>query len=120
MAVKIRLARRGRKKLAVFAIVVADSRAPRDGRFIEKIGMYNPQTQPATIELDTEKALKWLSHGAQPTDTVNAILRFTGVLYKRHLQKGVEKGAHTQEQADAKFAEWKAARDAKMAKKYAK
>ena len=106
MAVKIRLARRGRKKNPFYHIVVADARAPRDGKFIEKIGSYNPQTVPATIELDRDKAYDWLGKGAQPTDTVNAILKFKGVLYKKHLNRGVSKGALTQEEADKKLSEW--------------
>lgn len=106
MAVKIRLARRGRKKLALFDIVVADARSPRDGRFIEKIGTYNPNTNPATINLNTERAFHWLMVGAQPTDTTKAILSYKGVLYHRHLQIGVVKGALTQDQADAKFQAW--------------
>ena len=106
MAVKIRLARRGRKKNPFYHIVVANSRSPRDGKFIESIGSYNPLTVPATIELDREKAYDWLTKGAQPTDTVAAILRFKGVLLKKHLQNGVKKGAISQEQADAKLAAW--------------
>ena len=106
MAVKIRLARRGRKKLAMYDIVVADARAPRDGRFIEKIGTYNPNTNPATVNLNDAQALKWLMNGAQPTDTTQAILSHNGILLKKHLQVGVIKGAITQEQADAKLAAW--------------
>jgi len=101
--VKIRLARRGRKKLAMFDLVVANATAPRDGRFIEKLGTYNPNTIPATIVLQDDKALTWLMNGAQPTDTVRAILSYRGILYKKHLQIGVNKGALTQEDADAKF-----------------
>jgi small subunit ribosomal protein S16 len=104
MAVKIRLQRKGRKKDPFYHIVIADSRSPRDGRFIEKIGYYNPTTQPASIEIDRERAFYWLDNGAQPTDTVNAILRYKGVLYKKHLQRGVKKGALSQEQADEKLA----------------
>ncbi|MCC7298887.1 MAG: 30S ribosomal protein S16 [Bacteroidia bacterium] len=106
MATKIRLQRHGRKKRAFFHIVVADSRAPRDGRFIEKIGTYNPITNPATIDLNLESSVKWLLSGAQPTDTARAILSYKGAIYKKHLQVGVNKGAITQEQADAKFAAW--------------
>lgn len=106
MAVKIRLQRRGRKKKPFYHIVVADERAPRDGRFIEKIGTYNPMTKPATIDLDRDKAFDWLMKGAQPTDTARAILRFKGVLYKKHLQRGVAKGAITQEQAEEMYAQW--------------
>ncbi|MHA8086379.1 30S ribosomal protein S16 [Aquirufa sp. Wall-65K1] len=114
MAVKIRLARRGRKKLAIFDLVVADARAPRDGRFIEKIGTYNPNSNPATIVLNDAKALKWVMNGAQPTDTAKAILSYRGILYKKHLQVGVIKGAITQEQADAKFEAWKAEKETKI------
>ena len=114
MAVKIRLARRGRKKLAMYDIVVADARAPRDGRFIEKIGTYNPNTNPATVNLNDAQALKWLMNGAQPTDTTQAILSHNGILLKKHLQIGVIKGAITQEQADAKFEAWKKEKDAKV------
>ena len=106
MAVKIRLQRKGKKRKPFYHIVIADSRAPRDGRFIEKIGSYNPLTVPATIELDREKAFDWLGKGAQPTDTVRAILRLKGLGYKKHLQRGVKKGAITQEQADTQYAEW--------------
>ena len=114
MAVKMRLARRGRKKAPYYHVVIADARAPRDGKFIEKIGSYNPLTVPASIELDTEKAYDWLVKGAQPTDTVNAILKFKGVLYRKHLQRGVKKGALTQEQADAKLMEFVNAKEAKI------
>ncbi len=106
MAVKLRLQRKGRKKAPFYHIVVADARSPRDGRFIEKIGTYNPLTVPATIELDRDSAYDWLMKGAQPTDTVNAILRFKGVLLKKHLQLGVAKGAITQEQADERLNTW--------------
>lgn len=107
MAVKIRLARRGRKKLALFDVVVADARAPRDGRFIEKLGTYNPNTNPATIVLNDDKAYQWLINGAQPTDTVRAMLSYRGVLLRKHLQGGVTKGALTQEQAEEKLSTWK-------------
>ena len=106
MPVKIRLTRQGRKKRPYYHIVIADARAPRDGKFIEKIGMYNPMTKPATIEIDRAKAYEWLQKGAQPTNTARAILRFTGVMYMKHLQRGVTKGALTQEQADAKLETW--------------
>jgi small subunit ribosomal protein S16 len=106
MAVKLRLQRKGRKAAPFYHIVVADSRSPRDGKFIEKIGTYNPLTVPASIELSRERAYHWLSVGAQPTDTVNAILRFKGVLYQKHLQKGVAKGAFDQEKADQLLAKW--------------
>jgi len=114
MATKIRLQRHGRKKRAFYHIVVADSRAPRDGRFIEKIGTYNPITNPATIDLDVNKAAQWLLNGAQPTDTARAILSYKGAAYKKHLQVGVNKGAITQEDADNKFAAWMSEKDAKV------
>lgn len=106
MAVKIRLSRRGRKKLAMYDIVVADARAPRDGRFIEKIGTYNPNANPASIYLNAERAFEWVMKGAQPTDTVRAMLSYRGVMYKKHLQMGVEKGAISQEEADRAFELW--------------
>ncbi|MCF8463410.1 MAG: 30S ribosomal protein S16 [Flavobacteriales bacterium] len=106
MPTKIRLQRHGRKSYAFFHIVVADSRAPRDGKNIEKLGVYNPNTNPATIELDIDGALTWLENGAQPTDTCRAILSYKGVLYKKHLKGGVKKGAFSQEEADAKFEKW--------------
>ena len=114
MAVKIRLARRGRKKAATYDIVVADARAPRDGRFIEKLGTYNPQTNPATINYNADRAFYWMMTGAQPTDTVRAMLSYRGVLYRRHLQLGVDKGAITQEVADQRFGAWKDEKDAKI------
>jgi len=106
MPVKIRLARHGKKHQAYYHIVVADGRAPRDGKFIEVIGKYNPNTNPATIHIDDVKALEWLSKGAQPTDTTKAILSYKGIIYKRHLQRGIEKGLLNQEQADEKFQKW--------------
>lgn len=106
MPVKIRLQRHGKKQRAFYHIVVADSRAPRDGKFIEKLGVYNPNTNPATIDLNIDAAVQWLHNGAQPTDTTRAILSYKGVLYKKHLEGGVKKGALTQEQADVKFAAW--------------
>ena len=96
MAVKIRLARHGKKGFAFYHIVAADSRAPRDGKFIEKLGTYNPNTNPATIDLNFEKALDWLLKGAQPTDTCRAILSYKGVMYKKHLLGGVAKGAFSE------------------------
>lgn len=117
MAVKIRLARRGRKKRAMYDVVIADARAPRDGRFIEKIGTYNPNVDPAAINIDNEKAFDWVMKGAQPTDTVKAMLSYRGVMYRKHLQIGVIKGALTQEQADAKLAEWVDAKEAKISGK---
>ena len=118
MSVKIRLARRGRKKLARYDVVVADARSPRDGKFIEKIGTYDPLTVPATINLNDQKAFEWLMNGAQPSDTVKAMLSYRGVMLKRHLQIGVVKGAITQEQADAKHAAWKAIKDEKIKSKH--
>lgn len=115
MSVKIRLQRHGRKQAPYYHIVVADARAPRDGKFIELIGSYKPQTIPATIELNNEKAIKWLENGAQPTDTVRAILSYKGVLLQRHLNAGIRKGALTQEQADAKLAKWLEDKNAKVA-----
>ena len=119
MAVKIRLQRHGKKNFAFFHIVVADSRAPRDGKFIEQIGSYNPNTNPATIVLDGEKALAWLKVGAQPTHTARRILSYEGVLLRKHLAEGVAKGALTEAQADDKFAAWKEARDQKISAKCA-
>ena len=112
--VKIRLARRGRKKLALYDVVVADARSPRDGRFIEKIGTYNPLTVPATIELNDDKAFKWLMNGAQPSDTVKAVLSHRGIMLRKHLQIGVIKGAISQEQADTKLQEWLKAKTSKI------
>ena len=106
MATKIRLQRHGKKGKPFYYIVVADSRAPRDGRFIERLGSYNPNTNPATVDIDFESALTWVNNGAQPTDTCRAILSYKGVLYKKHLEGGVKKGALTEEQAEAKFAAW--------------
>ncbi len=106
MPVKIRLQRKGRKQAPFYHIVIADARAPRDGRFIEKIGTYNPLTTPATIELNNEKAYQWLKNGAQPTDTVRSILRFKGVMLQKHLDRGVSKGAMTAEEAAEKLSTW--------------
>lgn len=117
MPAKIRLTRHGKKGKPFYHIVVADGRAPRDGRFIEKIGTYNPITKPADIVLDIDKALDWLNKGAQPTDTVRAILSFKGVMYKNHLLKGVKKGALTEEQAEIKFQAWLKEKEAKIAGK---
>ena len=112
--VRIRLARRGRKKLATYDVVVADVRSPRDGKFIEKLGTYNPLSDPATININDDRAFAWLMDGAQPSDTVKRMLSYRGVLLRRHLQVGVIKGALTQEQADAKLAAWKADKDSKV------
>ena len=114
MATKIRLQRHGHKDYAFYPIVIADSRAPRDGRFIERIGSYNPNTNPATISLNFERALYWLNCGAIPTDTVRNILSREGVLMMKHLQGGVKKGAFSQEEAQKRFDAWKAEKDAKI------
>ena len=114
MPVKLRLARHGRKKFAFYHIIAADGRAPRDGKFIEKLGIYNPNTDPATIELDFDKSLNWLEKGAQPTETVRAILSYKGVLMKRHLMTGVRKGAFSEEEAERKFAAWMKEKEAKI------
>jgi small subunit ribosomal protein S16 len=106
MAVRIRLARKGRKRKAYYHIVVADSRSPRDGRYIEMIGMYNPITNPATIELNFDKALGWLQNGAIPTETCRAILSYKGVLIKKHLLEGVKKGAFDDAEATKRFETW--------------
>jgi small subunit ribosomal protein S16 len=106
MSVKIRLARKGRKRKAYYHIVVADSRSPRDGRYIERIGNYNPRTNPATIELDFDKALGWLQNGALPTETCRAILSYKGVLMKKHLLEGVKKGAFDDAEATRRFETW--------------
>jgi small subunit ribosomal protein S16 len=106
MSVKIRLQRHGKKGKPFYWVVAADARAKRDGKFLEKIGTYNPNTNPATIDLNVDAAAKWLFNGAQPTDTAKAILSYKGALLKHHLNGGVRKGALTQEQADAKFAAW--------------
>ncbi len=119
MAVKIRLSRHGKKGYAFFHIVVADGRSPRDGRYIEQIGIYNPNTNPATIVLNSEKALYWLTKGAQPSPTARRILSYEGVMLRKHLQGGVEKGAFTQEVADQKWAAWKMERDKKTSDKKA-
>ena len=106
MPVKIRLQRHGKKGKPYFWIIAADSRSKRDGKFLEKIGHYNPTTNPAQIDLDVDSAVKWLQNGAQPTDTARAILSYKGALMKNHLAGGVRKGALTEEQAEAKFNEW--------------
>ena len=113
MATKIRLQRRGRKGYAFYSIVIADVRAPRDGKFTEKIGTYNPNTNPATVDLNFERALYWLETGAQPTDTVRNILSHEGVLLMKHLKGGVRKGAFDEATAQAKFEAWKNAAAAK-------
>jgi small subunit ribosomal protein S16 len=114
MPTKMRLQRHGMKGKPFYHIVIADGRAPRDGRFIEKIGTYNPIPNPAEINLKFDKALDWLQKGAQPTDTVRAILSYKGVLYKNHLLKGVKKGAFTEAEAEAKFQNWLKDKEAKI------
>ena len=116
MPAKIRLQRHGRKGYAYYHIVIADSRAPRDGKFIERIGSYNPNTNPATIDLKFERALHWLTTGAQPTDTTRNILSAEGVLLKKHLLEGVKKGAFDATEADKRFDAWKATKEANLTK----
>ena len=117
MPTKIRLQRKGKKGQPFYHIVIADGRAPRDGKNIERIGTYNPLTKPADINFDFDRALYWIQAGAQPTDTVRAILSYKGVMYKNHLIIGVKKGALTQEQADAKFDAWLKDKEAKIESK---
>jgi len=114
MATKIRLQRHGKKGKPFYYIVVADARAPRDGRFIERLGSYNPNTNPATIDINFDKTLDWVNNGAQPTDTCRAILSYKGVLYKKHLQGGLKKGALTEEQVETKFQEWLDTKEGKI------
>lgn len=114
MATKIRLARHGKKGHPFYHIVIADSRAPRDGRYIEKLGTYNPNTNPATIELNFDSALAWMQNGAQPTDTAKAILSYKGVLMKKHLLEGAKKGAFSLEVAEQKFQAWMESKEAKI------
>ena len=114
MAVKIRLQRHGKKDRAFFHLVVADSRAPRDGAFIEKLGVYNPNTNPATIDINFDSTLTWLQNGATPTNTCRAILSYKGVLMKKHLLDGVKKGAHTAEQVEKKFSAWLQEKEGKV------
>ena len=114
MPVKIRLQRHGKKGKPFFWIVAADTRAKRDGKFLDKLGIYNPNTNPATIELDVDGAVKWLQNGAQPTDTARAILSYKGALLKKHLAVGVKKGALTEEQADEKFNAWMEEKEGKV------
>lgn len=116
MATRIRLQRHGRKNYAFYSIVAAHAQAPRDGRYIEKIGTYNPNTDPATIDLNFDRALYWVLVGAQPTDTVRSILSKEGVYLKKHLLGGVKKGAFDEAAAEAKFSAWKAEKDAKAQK----
>jgi len=117
MATRIRLQRHGKKNKAFFHLVAADSRAKRDGKFIEKLGTYNPNTNPATIEINFDKTLHWVQVGAEMSETARAILSYKGVLHKNHLLNGVKKGALTTEQAEAKFAAWLAEKDAKVSGK---
>ena len=114
MATKIRLQRHGKKRKPFYHIVIADARAPRDGKYIEKIGTYNPVTNPATIDLNMDRAIHWLQTGAQPTDTTKSILSYTGAIYKNHLLKGVTKGALTQAEADKKYDAWAKEKEAKI------
>lgn len=114
MAVKIRLARRGRKKQPIYDVVVADARAPRDGKFIEKLGSFNPNHHPPLVDINKDGALKWLLDGAVPTETAKKILSEQGVMFKKHLQVGVNKGAITQEDADKKFDAWWSEKEAKV------
>lgn len=106
MSVKIRLQRHGKKGKPFYWVVAADARAKRDGKYLEKIGTYNPNTNPATVEINVDKAVQWLNDGAQPTDTARTLLSYKGVMLKHHLLGGVRKGALTQEQAEAKFTAW--------------
>ena len=114
MPTKIRLQRHGKKGNPFYHVVIADSRAPRDGKYIEKIGIYNPNTNPATIEVNNDKALSWLQTGAVPTNTVKAILKYTGAVYKNHLLKGVAKGAFTEAEAEKRFEAWTKDKEAKI------
>jgi small subunit ribosomal protein S16 len=116
MPTKIRLQRHGRKGYAYYHIVIADSKAPRDGKFIERIGSYNPNTNPATIDLKFERALYWMTTGAQPTDTTRNILSAEGVLMKKHLLEGVKKGAFDTAEADKRFEAWKASKESNLVK----
>ncbi len=120
MPVKIRLQRHGKKGKPFFWIVAADSRAKRDGRFLEKLGTYNPNTNPATIDLNVDHSVQWLQNGAQPTDTARAILSYKGVLLKKHLLEGVKKGALSQEQAEEKFSSWVSEKEQAVANKESK
>ena len=119
MATKIRLARHGRKKVAFYHIVVADERAPRDGKFIEKLGTYNPNVNPAEITINFDSAVSWLLKGAQPSDTARAILSYKGVMMKKHLLGGVAKGAFNEEEAENRFKAWMEEKDAKVTDKKA-
>lgn len=118
MAVKIRLQRHGKKDSAYYHLVVADGRAPRDGKFIEKLGVYNPNTNPATIDINFDSTLDWMMKGAQPTDTCRAILSYKGILFRKHLLEGVKKGALTEEQAEKKFQKWQEEKQGKIMGKH--
>jgi small subunit ribosomal protein S16 len=118
MAVKIRLQRHGKKDSAFYHMVVADGRAPRDGKFIEKLGVYNPSTNPATIDINFDSTLNWLMKGAQPTDTCRAILSYKGVMMKKHLLEGVKKGAFNEEAAEKKFSKWQDEKSGKILGKH--
>lgn len=120
MAVKIRLQRKGRTKAPFYHIVIADARSPRDGKFIQKIGTYNPMTTPASINIDRDAAFDWIMKGAQPTDTIRAILRFKGVMYKKHLHRGISKGVLTPEVAEEMYQKWISDKDAKIASRVEK
>ena len=119
MATRIRLARHGRKKQAFYHIVVADTRAPRDGRFIEKLGTYNPNTNPAKIDINFDSAVEWLLKGAQPSDTARAILSYKGIMMKKHLMAGVAKGAFSEEEAEKRFLSWMENKENQVADKKA-
>ena len=114
MATRIRLQRYGKKRFAYYHIVIADQKSKRDGKIIERVGDYNPNTNPATINLDFERSIHWLQTGAQPSDTARAILAYKGVLYKNHLLNGVKKGAHTVEEVESKFNAWMADKDSRI------
>src|SRR3954465_10028080 len=118
MAVKIRLQRHGKKDSAFFHLVVADGRAPRDGKFIEKLGTYNPNSNPAAIDINFDSTLSWLMKGAQPTDTCRAILSYKGVMMKKHLLEGVKKGAFNEAQAEEKFSKWEQDKSGKILGKH--
>lgn len=117
MAVKIRLQRHGKKDSAFFHVVVADGRAPRDGKFIEKLGVYDPNSNPATIDINFDSTLNWLMKGAQPTDTCRAILSYKGIMMKKHLLEGVKKGALTEAQVEQKFSKWLSEKEGKVVSK---
>ena len=119
MATRIRLQRHGRKGKPVYNIVVADQRAPRDGKFIEKLGIYNPNTNPATINLNFDSTVEWMMKGAQPSDTAKSILSYKGILMKKHLLEGVRKGAFNEEEAEKRFSTWMETKNQQVADKSA-